>query len=379
MKKFITGLSLIVLIAISLTACSSEYDKYIEEVKTGYLGGCLDVTVDEVFSQTLPDGKWDSGETDSGKIIVEYKSSVENIETAIQFTITDENHFSVSGISADGITPETDEEGALYIDSRYIQYYGIQYPDKAAIDFMPNEPTTNLMQGISAAYAEKAKNPIDISNYFEKPKDDIISDCGLMESGGIYKNNEFSILYDDEEAKVFSANLINSRIYSLFGVQTYKDVEESLNKISDRFEKISEQEGTDNAYSIMLKRNNSSDSLIISYDMTTNSVKEITYMYDGLSDYEADDENEDISINKADINSSDADANDVNSISEAIEAVKAYVKREGYSDPYDMYEAEYYAGYYQVYAGHSYLGDDWIEDSFIVYEDDSNNVQLVQP
>jgi len=72
-------------------------------------------------------------------------------------------------------------------------------------------------------------------------------------------------------------------------------------------------------------------------------------------------------------------SNTVNSDKEAIAAVKTYVEKEGYSDPYDMYEAEYYAGYYQVYAGHSYLGDDWIEDSFIVYEDDKNNIQLVQP
>lgn len=83
--------------------------------------------------------------------------------------------------------------------------------------------------------------------------------------------------------------------------------------------------------------------------------------------------------NKTSVFSDKTSSNEVNSNEEAINAVKAYVEREGYSDPYDMYEAEYYAGYYQVYAGHSYLGDDWIEDSFTVYEDDSNNVQLVQP
>lgn len=292
MKKITNLFILITCAVLLLTACSSEYDNYIEEVKTGYLGGCLDVTVGEVFSQTLPDGTWDSGETDSGKIIVEYKSSIEGIETAIQFTVTDKNHFSISGISVDGIIPGSTEEAAQLIESRYTLYYGNKYPDKAAIEFMPNEPSVNIMKGLSASYAEKAKNPVDIADYLDKSKDDIISELGLKEDGGFYKNDEVSIMYDDEESKVFSAVLSESRIYSLFGASPYKDIDENLNKISDRFEAVDVQEGMDNTYSIMLKRNNSNDSLTISYDVTTNSITEIIYMYDALSDYEPEDEYE---------------------------------------------------------------------------------------
>ena len=68
MKKI--GLFIIsTLLCALLCSCSSDYDKYIDEVKTGYLGGCFDDTISEVFEQTMPKGKWDGGETDDGKII----------------------------------------------------------------------------------------------------------------------------------------------------------------------------------------------------------------------------------------------------------------------------------------------------------------------
>lgn len=288
MKKFLCVFTLLVA-AIALSSCGA-YSEYIEEVKTGYLGGCLDVIVDEVLSDTLPNGKWDGGETDDGKIIVEYKSKIEDMETAIQFTITDENHFKVSGISVDGVAPETDAEGASLIESRYTQYYGNKYPDKAAIDIMPNEPAANLMQGISAAYAEKAKNPIDLSNYFDKSTDELKTTLGIEEKDGFLMNSEISLMYDDEAKRVDIATISGSRVYSLFGLQTFKTVEDSLNKISDRFEKVSEQDGEENTKSVMLIRNNSEDSLTVTYDTTTNSITEITYTYNGLEGYRAEQE-----------------------------------------------------------------------------------------
>ncbi len=66
----------------------------------------------------------------------------------------------------------------------------------------------------------------------------------------------------------------------------------------------------------------------------------------------------------------------VNSVEAAINAVKKYVEKEGYSDPYDMYEGVAYAGYYEVYAGHSYRGDDWQEATFFVDELNYENVSL---
>lgn len=65
----------------------------------------------------------------------------------------------------------------------------------------------------------------------------------------------------------------------------------------------------------------------------------------------------------------------VTSSEEAIAAVKAYGKRAGWSDPYDMYEAQEDGDYYHVFAGHSYLGDDWIEDTFLVDKNNKNYVK----
>lgn len=68
----------------------------------------------------------------------------------------------------------------------------------------------------------------------------------------------------------------------------------------------------------------------------------------------------------------------VTSSDEAIQAVKDYGKKEGWSDPYDMYETNEYNDYYLVFSGHSYLGDDWIEDTYCVDKNDKNNVTLVK-
>lgn len=383
MKKIII-LFLTTIMILSFTACSSEYDKYIEEVKTGYLGGCLDVTVDEVLSQTIPDGKWDGGETDDGKIIVEYKSKIEDMETAIQFTVTDESHFKVSGISVDGIAPETDTEGASLIESRYTQYYGNKYPDKAAIDIMPNEPAANLMQGISATYAEKAKNPIDLSNYFDKSTDELKTTLSIEEKDGFLINSETSLMYNAEAKKVDTATISGSRVYSLFGVKTFKNVEDSLNKISDRFEKVSEQDGAENTKSVMLIRNNSEDSLSITYDVNTSSITEITYISNGLEGYRAEQERlkkeaeEKAAAEAAAKAKAEAENNMVKSSDDAIAAVKAYVAREGYSDPYDMYEAHEDGNEYLVFAGHSYMRPEWIEDTFRVPKNNKNAVELVR-
>lgn len=384
MKKILCLFTLLMSV-LALSSCGA-YSEYIEEVKTGYLGGCLDVTVDEVFSQTIPDGKWDGGETDDGKIIVEYKSKVEDVETAMQFTVIDENHFKVSGISIDGITPTTDEEGASLIDSRYTQYYGNKYPDKAAIDIMPNEPPLNLMNGISAAYAEKAKNPVDLSNYFDKSPDELKTTLGIEEKDGFLMNSEISLMYDDETKKVDTATISGSRIYSLFGVQTFNNAEDALNKISDRFEKVSEQDGAENTKSVMLIRNNSEDSLSITYDVSTSSITEITYVSNGLEGYRAEQERlkkeaeEKAAAEAAAKAKAEADAaaaaKRVKSSSEAIAAVKSYQEKEGYSDPYDKFEAHDDGDYYWVFAGHTYMGEDWIESSFRVDKQDKNSVIL---
>lgn len=68
----------------------------------------------------------------------------------------------------------------------------------------------------------------------------------------------------------------------------------------------------------------------------------------------------------------------VTSSEAAIAAVKAYGEKEGWSDPYDMYEAQEDGDYYLVFAGHSYLGSDWIECTYSVDKNNKNNVSLCQ-
>lgn len=242
------------------------------------------------------------------------------------------------------------------IESRYTQYYGNKYPDKAAIDIMPNEPAANLMQGISAAYAEKAKNPIDLSNYFDKSTDELKTTLGIEEKDGFLMNSEISLMYNAEAKKVDTATIRGSRVYSLFGAQTFKTVEDSLNKISDRFEKVSEQDGAENTKSVMLIRNNSEDSLTVTYDTTTNSITEITYAYNGLEGYRAEQERlkkeaEEKAAAEA-AAKAEAAARQVNSIQKAISKVKELRQATGDALQDDFmgntYSAEEYTQYYIV-------------------------------
>ena len=55
MKRILSLITIISIFAVCLSGCdnNSVYESYIEEVKNGYLGGCTNVTVEEVFSELL--------------------------------------------------------------------------------------------------------------------------------------------------------------------------------------------------------------------------------------------------------------------------------------------------------------------------------------
>lgn len=284
MKKITSILTAVIVAAMLFTACGSDYEKYINEVKDGYLGGCLDVTVGEVFAQSIPGGSWDSGETDEGKIIVEYDADIEDMEITMQFTVTDENHFHLSAMVVDGMSPESMEEAGSLIESRYTSYYGIKYPDKAAFDFLPNEPSANMTNGISAALAEKAKNPVDISAYLKKSSDELKSGLALEDEDGFLKNEDMFILYDDVLAAVDTAS-VSGRGYSLFGAAPYMPIDTALANVADAFTEVSGEDNYDGTYSVLLIKNGSEDSLIIKYDSEYGLTGEITYMKDGFLGY----------------------------------------------------------------------------------------------
>ena len=289
MKRILYFIALSVCIVLCVCGCSSKYTQYIEEVKNGYLGGCLDVTVDEVLSQSMPKGKWDGGETDEGKIIVEYRGILTGSETRIQFTVTDEHHFKVSAMKGDTVQPKTAADAAAVIKSRYIQYYSNKYPDKTVADMLPKEANENLLNGISSAYAEKAKNPIDIADYLDKTPNEVKTALNLTEDeDGTLSNSEIFIMYDENQ-KMDTVSINNSRIYSLLGLQTYQSFDGVSEKIGDRFEKISEREEQDSKSAVFV-RNNSSDSLMVRYDTERGYIAELTYICDGAADYRAEQE-----------------------------------------------------------------------------------------
>lgn len=291
MKKAITTLLLAMTIVLSFTACNSEYDKYITEVKNGYLGGCFDVSVEELFKETIPNGKWDGGETDNEEIIVEYQGELSGSKVRIQFTVENENQFKVSAIKGETVQPKDASEAAAIIESRYIQYYSYKYPDKAAADMMPNEPTENLLNGISVSYAEKAKNPIDIANYFDKTQNEIQTALSLKDDGaGTFSNSEISLMYNTENVKVDNVTIKGSRIYSLFGLQTYQSIDTVSGKIGDRFEKIAEESKEGETSTVTFIRNNSEDALFVTYDINTDCITEVAYICDGLAGYRAEQE-----------------------------------------------------------------------------------------
>lgn len=284
MKKTLGFLTALAATFALFTACDSGYEAYIDEVAGGYLGGCLDVTVGEVLEASIPGGSWDSGETDSGKIIVEYSADIEGIEMAMQFTVTDENHFKLSAMVIDGEAPGSTEEAGALIESRYASYYGIKYPDRAAYEFLPNEPSENMTNGISAAYAEKAKNPDDISGCLNKTEEELKSELNLTDEDGLLSNPDMYIMYDDEAGVVDTAT-VTGRIYSLFGAASYMPIETALANVSDSFTVVTEESNYDGTSSVLLIKNGSEDSLIINYDEQWGIVSEVTYMKDGLLGY----------------------------------------------------------------------------------------------
>lgn len=267
-----------VILVFGLCSCSSEYDKYIHEVKTGYLGGYLDSSISEVFSQVMPNGKWSGGETDDGKIIVEYKSELSGGKIQIQFNVSDDDNFKVSAIKGDSLQPKTASDAGAVMRSLYIQHYSAKYPAKADENILPREPYENLLNGISAVYAEKAKNPIDISIQLDKSKDEVQAVLNINISDDGLADTRLSIIFNSDNSSINSVEISGSRVYLLFGVQTYQTFHGIDSKISDRFEKVSERDNQDVTVSVLFIRNNSEDSFSISYNSETDCITDIIYI-----------------------------------------------------------------------------------------------------
>lgn len=382
MKKI--GLFIIsTLLCALLCSCSSDYDKYIDEVKTGYLGGCFDDTISEVFEQTMPKGKWDGGETDDGKIIVEYKMESENDKVQIQFTIEDDNNFNVSAIKGDSVHPKNAAEAGEILYDMFAQYYFSKYPDLEIEEVIPPEPVENLLRGISKEYMQKAKNPIDMANYLNDSKDAVKSAVPVNDSDDGLNDTGLFIMFNEDDSAIDSVQIDNSRIYSLFGIQPYQSFDEATEKISDRFVEVLERENQDNTTSVSFIRDNSEDSFVIGYDNGSGCITDLCYIRNGLEGYRAEQERlkqETEEKAAAEAKVKQEAANYVNSAAEAEQYVKAYYLRqmniedpEGYLDRYTTFTARDRGVYYEVCA--SFNGNFDVDFSlYQIQKNDKNDI-----
>ena len=112
-------LVVIVLVLVAIFAFSllfseqtdSEEKNYTSLVQNGYLGEYTDITVKEIldsfYGMLYEHEEWDSGETDSGSIIVQaryYDEDMEDNATTIQFTMLNEECFKITAF-VDPLTP----------------------------------------------------------------------------------------------------------------------------------------------------------------------------------------------------------------------------------------------------------------------------------
>lgn len=378
MKKII-GIFVLLITMIGVCSCSGHYDKYINEVKTGCLGGCFDTTIAEVFDQTMPKGNWSGGETDEGKIIVEYGAEPETGKIQIQFTVEDDNNFKISAIRGDSVRPQSAAEAGTFMRNIFVQYYSSKYPDKAGQKLMPNEPDENLLTGISSVYAEKAKNPSDIANQLDKSKDSIKTALNISDSEDGLEDTGLAIMFNEDDSAIDSVEISNSRIYTLFGVQTYQAYEGTEEKLADRFVIASERDNPDGTHLAAFIRNNSEDSLVITYDSAIGYIKDVQYIRNGFEGYRAEQEK----IKKeaeekaaAEAKAKEEAARHVNSASEAEKYVKAYYLSrmnkedpEGYLDRYTSFVAVDRGTYYEVCA--SFDGN--LNVDFSIYQIQKND------
>ena len=286
MKKT-ASLLILVLGILCFAGCDSEGGKTssdIDAVKNGYMGGCFEATLAQVFEGAMPGGEWDGGETDDGERIVEYKVDENGAQTRIQFTLTDDNHFTASAIKVGDSSPQNDETAAQYIYGKYISYFAYKYPDKVAADFMADEAQTDILKGLTAEYAKKAKNPVDIGEYLDKSANDLKAVLEIKDDGALsYSGDGFTVVFDD--SGIDHVILTDTRVATLFGINAHMSYKTAASKIADEFTYATEEAGAGGTYTASFRKNGTDDMLAIDYDTDSEYVTVVTYIKDGLAGY----------------------------------------------------------------------------------------------
>lgn len=98
---------IVVLIALTFTACATQEDKNINQVRTGTMNRYPNVPIGKAFKQFFSNGKWSAFTSTKGEQIVEFNGNCYWLDVSvpmkIQFKIDDNDSFSLSYLGVDGV------------------------------------------------------------------------------------------------------------------------------------------------------------------------------------------------------------------------------------------------------------------------------------
>ena len=106
-KKMGLICGIVVLIALTFTACATQEDKNINLVRTGTMNKYPNIPIGKAFNQFFSNGKWTAFTSTNDEQIVEFNGKCYWLDVTvpmkIQFTIESDKSFSLSYVGIDGV------------------------------------------------------------------------------------------------------------------------------------------------------------------------------------------------------------------------------------------------------------------------------------
>lgn len=98
---------IVLLIAVTFTACATQEDKNINMIRTGTMNRYPNIPIGKAFNQFFSNGKWTAFTSKNNEQIVEFNGDCYWLDVTvpmrIQFTIEDDKSFSLSYLGIDGV------------------------------------------------------------------------------------------------------------------------------------------------------------------------------------------------------------------------------------------------------------------------------------